>query len=415
MSTNFGLLPFLLQKLLMVVSDFDSSKKLPRWKWTDPLIKLWEKYGPSELRAKSALLTYKTFISLVPISAYFVLISRSAELTTDRLGQNLSMILPGVSQDTLTETLVNSEAWIQSQNSVLTVAIIASIWSILSLVLCYDNIVASIWTKDKDASTSPSIMKLLSRGLVAAFCLIMIIGVWDMVVHSFFPALIPQVQVAAFWLVRMLVFWFVSFGAIYYLPMVFPRPKYAIISSAFIAALFLAMQYVCSLFVDLMAQYNASFGSFGNIILLVIWVRLAWMFVLIGLNYCYVKQYGPVNEVNVQETNQKMMGLAMISYIRSVSRKDGLPIQDFCNKFSELDDSQIKTYLKILENAGMIDISLKEMKIVLNSALIDLSVVDFFSLINDSKVNTGLSTVQNNDLQVSDIELNITPQKDKNS
>lgn len=415
MSSNFGLLPFLLQKLMLTVSDFDWSKKLPRYKWMNRGAEYWEKYAPRELRAKSALLTYKTFLSLVPISAYFILISRSADISVEQLGQNLSMILPGVSEDTLTETLGNSVVWIHSQTSILLIAIFASLWSVLSLVLCYDTIVASVCTKDRDATTSQSIMKLASRGLVAAFSLLMIVCIWDMVVHSFFPTLIPQIQTVAFWLVRFLIFWFVSFGAIYWLPLVFPRFKYAFSASAVIAVLFLLMQYVCSLFVDMMTQYNATFGSFGNIILLIIWLRLAWMLVLIGLSFCYVMQYGPVSKFYTQETTVRMTGLAMISVIRDTPGKEGFPIQDFCHKFSNLDDSQIKYYLTILEKAGLIDVSLKNQIIVPNSTIANLPITDFYNIIDDTVARKDESTVQNSDvLLVSDIELNITPLKEEN-
>lgn len=415
MNIGHGFIPFMIQKIISFVSELDSYNRIPKYvKWISPLIRKWNLYAPRDLGAKSAMLTYNTFLSMVPISAYLVLIFRSAEMSVDQIGQNLSMMLPGVSQSTLSVTLDNSVAWIQSHNSLLVVAILLSVWSVLSLVLRYDEIVSSIWIKGGESANSQSLMKLLSRGLVASFCLMSIVGLWDVAVESFFPMLISQVQGAVLWLVRFVVFWFVSFGAIYYLPLVFPKFKNAFFVSFSIALFFLITQYVCSLFVDLMTQYNSSFGSFGSIILLVIWLRLAWMFVIVGLGYCYVKQYGSKIEESVSDTSDIIIVMAMLCTIRSSSCTDGMPIKEFCSHFSRLDEEQMKGYLSLMVKAGLIDVSFKKQVIVPTVNMNELNFFDCYNRVNHIKAQMDYSSFRGESLLISDIEITLNCfEKDK--
>lgn len=383
-------------------------------KWISPFIRKWNLYAPRDLGAKSALLTYNTFLSMVPMSAYIVLLSRSADMSADQIGQNLSMILPGVSPNTLSVTLGNGETWIQSHHSLLFIAILLSLWSVLSLILRFDEIIASIWGKEANSASSQSIMKLLSRGLAVAFCLMSIVGLWDVAVHNFIPLLIPQVQDVILWPVRFIVFLLVSFGAIYYMPLVFPKFKNAFCVSLVIALVFLAMQYVCSLFVDLLAQYNSSFGSFGSIILLVIWLRLAWMFVIVGLGYCYVKQYGSKIEESVSDTSDIIIVMAMLCTIRSSSCTDGMPIKEFCSHFSRLDEEQMKGYLSLMVKAGLIDVSFKKQVIVPTVNMNELNFFDCYNRVNHIKAQMDYSSFRGESLLVSDIEITLNCfEKDK--
>lgn len=415
MNIGHGFIPFMIQKIISFVSELDSYNRIPKcMKWISPFIRKWNLYAPRDLGAKSALLTYNTFLSMVPMSAYIVLLSRSADMSADQIGQNLSMILPGVSPNTLSVTLGNGETWIQSHHSLLFIAILLSLWSVLSLILRFDEIIASIWGKEANSASSQSIMKLLSRGLAVAFCLMSIVGLWDVAVHNFIPLLIPQVQDVILWPVRFIVFLLVSFGAIYYMPLVFPKFKNAFCVSLVIALVFLAMQYVCSLFVDLLAQYNSSFGSFGSIILLVIWLRLAWMFVIVGLGYCYVKQYGSKIEESVSDTSDIIIVMAMLCTIRSSSCTDGMPIKEFCSHFSRLDEEQMKGYLSLMVKAGLIDVSFKKQVIVPTVNMNELNFFDCYNRVNHIKAQMDYSSFRGESLLVSDIEITLNCfEKDK--
>jgi membrane protein len=88
------------------------------------------------------------------------------------------------------------------------------------------------------------------------------------------------------------VFLFVSFALVYWLlPNTYVRPVSALLGALVAAVMFIAAQHLYVNFSIGVARYNALFGGFAMLPLLLIWIYLSWSIVLMGAEIAYAHQH----------------------------------------------------------------------------------------------------------------------------
>jgi membrane protein len=148
------------------------------------------------------------------------------------------------------------------------------------------------------------------------------------------------------------VFLFVAFSLAYYLlPNTFVRLASALLGGAVAAALFVAAQYLYVSFSVGVARYNALFGGFAIVPLLLVWIYLSWAIVLLGAEIAYAHQHlaryrREARDLEMEPAEREAVGLRVaLELVRAF--RDGLGPRS-AEWLSERLDSSLRVVSELL-------------------------------------------------------------------
>ncbi len=267
----------------------------------------------TKLQNQAASLTYNTMLAIVPALAILFAIGRGfgfQNLLTSQLFNSLP------SQKKALETaigFVDQYLAQASQGIFVGVGLVFLLWTLISLMSNIESTFNLIWGVTTDRSMLrkvidyTAILFLLPILMICAsgISLVMSTTMLDNPVFKFIsPALTVFLDFAPFFLS------WLSFTGMY---MLFPntkvRFKNAFISGVFAGTGFQILQY---LFVSgqlYVSKYNAIYGSFAFLPLLLLWMQLAWTITLSGAVLCYssqnIFQFSFNNDINTISPDYK--------------------------------------------------------------------------------------------------------------
>lgn len=249
----------------------------------------------AKLQNQAASLTYNTLLAVVPALAILFAIGRGfgfQNLLTSQLFNSLP------SQKKALETalgFVDQYLAQASQGVFVGVGLVFLLWTLISLMSNIESTFNLIWGVSTDRSMLrkvidyTAILFLLPILMICASGISLVMSTTTMidnpVLKIISPALTVFLDFAPFFLS------WLSFTGMY---MLFPNTKVkfknAFISGVFAGTGFQILQY---LFVSgqlYVSKYNAIYGSFAFLPLLLLWMQLAWTITLSGVVLCYSSQ-----------------------------------------------------------------------------------------------------------------------------
>lgn len=260
----------------------------------------------SDLQSRACALTYRTLLAIVPALALIFAIGRGFGFQ-HLLQDELLSLFPAQNQ-AITHALkfVDSYLTQASEGIFVGIGILFLLWTLISLVSSVEESFDSIWNVKEGRSLWRQITDYTAMFLILPVLMICASGLSMLVSTTmqkwfdieFVTPLLTVVFEAASW-----VFTWLFFTAVYILmPNTKVRFKYALISGIITGSVFMILQW---LFVSgqlYVAKYNAIYGSFSFLPLLLIWMQLAWVITLVGCLICYaaqnVFQYSFAEQVN---------------------------------------------------------------------------------------------------------------------
>lgn len=273
--------------------------------WSDPRNKLSVRvtktlnltlsaFFDSSLQYKSMALTYSTVLSIVPAFALLVAIGRGFGLQ-DALQGQLYEFFPSQSQG-ITTALKFVDSYLNSatQGLFVGVGLVVLLWTVVSLLSSIEDTFNSIW----DVKTSRTIYQKITDYI--AICLLIPVLMICSSGFSIFlsgivqdqlnlPFLTPVVNFGLE-LIPLILSWFAFTLSYYLIPNTKVQFKYAAISGIMAAVSFQILQMLFLNGQLYVSKYNAIYGSFAFLPLMLIWLQLSWLVLLTGCMIAYSMQ-----------------------------------------------------------------------------------------------------------------------------
>ncbi|MCM1369343.1 MAG: YihY/virulence factor BrkB family protein [Candidatus Amulumruptor caecigallinarius] len=323
----------------------------------------------NDLQNKSMALTYSTVLSIVPAFAMLVAIGRGFGLD-DILQQQLYNIFPAQSQSVATALkFVDSYLSTTTKGMFVGIGIIVLLWTMISLLSNIEDAFNSIWGIKTSRSFYQKITDYIAVCLIIPVLIICSSGVsffmTDIIQSNItLPFLTPLVNVILS-LVPLVLYWLAFTLSYFIIPNTKVKFKYAAISGLFAAICFIVLQMLFLNGQIYVSKYNAIYGSFAFLPLLLIWLQFSWLLLLSGCMICYSMQnvftFNLMGDSSTISTDSWLnMALIIMSVVfkRFVDKKipltEGeiameynLPIRIVHRIFDKLRESKLVYYIKL--------------------------------------------------------------------
>lgn len=248
----------------------------------------------SELQSKAAALTYNIVLSIVPLMALLFAIGRGFGLQ-DILEKQMFEYFPAQHEAIKWAFgFVDSYLKQASGGIFVGVGIIFLFWSLISLLGAIEKNFNSIWGQRVNRSLFRKITDYTAVVVLIPVLIICSSGLSIFMSNSiqgFF-----KIEILSIWLSRLLdlsplVLTCLAFTLSFYIiPNTKVKFKYAAISGIISGVAFQILQYLFVSGQMYVSKYNAIYGSFAFLPLLLIWLQLSWLIALFGCALTYASQ-----------------------------------------------------------------------------------------------------------------------------
>ena len=310
-------------------------------------------FANRDLQIKSMAITYQTVFAMVPALALLLAISRGFGFQ-EMVKNELYTYFPSQSKAISTALgFVDSYLAEASSGILVGVGIIVLLWTLISLLSNIEDSFNIIW----DIKNGRNIVQKV-KDYIAIFLLIPVLMILSSGISIFmsttvlsaipFKFLSPMVNtmleltpVVLCWAAFTLCFWLI--------PNTKVRFKYAAISGIVCAVAFEVLQLLFLGGQIYVSKYNAIYGSFAFLPLLLIWLQLSWLLLLSGCGLTYALQnvfsynfFGNTTSISKEYYRKVLLVVTAVVYRRfhtglpaptrnSLSMSYGLPISMVSN------------------------------------------------------------------------------------
>lgn len=247
-----------------------------------------------DIQSQACAMTFRTMLAVVPALALILAIGRGFGFQ-EVLEDELYHLFPAQRQAiTYCMNFVNEYLSHSSEGLFVGVGIVFLIYTLISLLGNVEssfNLIwgqkegRSIWRKLSDYTAMLLILPVLM--ICASGISLLLSSTLNSIFHfSFMTPVISAVLEATSWIMT-----FLFFAAVYMLiPNTSVKLKYALISGVIAGTGFLVVQWLFVTGTLYVTRYNAIYGSFAFLPLLLLWLQLVWMICLAGAVICYSSQ-----------------------------------------------------------------------------------------------------------------------------
>ncbi len=343
--------------------------------WKDPRKKVWtsivktlnltvRSFTDTGLQNKSMSLTYSTVLALVPALALLFAISRGFGFQ-DMVQNELYVYFPAQQKAISTATsFVDSYLQQSSQGLFVGIGIVMLLWTLISLLSNIEDVFNSIWGIKKARSLPQKVTDYIAICLMVPVLMICSSGA------SIFMSTIVQDNLNLPFLTPVinnllelapLVMAWLAFTLSYFLiPNIKVSFKYAAIAGAVCA---IAFQILQLLFVNgqiYVTKYNAIYGSFAFLPLMLIWLQLSWLILLTGCVLTYSLQnvfaYNYMGDISdVSQSYRREVELVITALVFRRFRRGRTPYTLYdLSKHYDLPMKLVNHSVEALRKAGII-------------------------------------------------------------
>ncbi len=290
-----------------------------------------------DLLYRASVLTYYTLLAIVPIFALILAVGRGFGIQ-DNINDFITRIV-GESRDILPFFMQFVNNYLEQAHGGLFVGIgvIILLWSVVSMFRQIENNFNRIWNVHKNRSIVRQFTTYLTILVVAPILMVVSaslsgavdryveyvanssIGSFFIPIYQFFIRLTPYL---AYWLLFTIVF------------LVIPNTKVrfrdALFSAIVTGTAFYLLQIIYVSGQVTLSRYNAVYGSFAAIPLLMFWLQISWLIVLYGAELCYVSQnLSSYNfESDTKNISRRYKDFTLVIVLKILIRRfeDGQPV-----------------------------------------------------------------------------------------
>ncbi|MDE6080427.1 MAG: YihY/virulence factor BrkB family protein [Duncaniella sp.] len=248
----------------------------------------------SDLQNKAGALTYQTLLALVPILALLFAIGRGFGFG-NMLQDELLRYFP--SQHKALEMafkFVDSTLAQASEGIFVGVGIVFLLWTIISLLSNVEEMFNQVWNVKVDRSMTRKLVDYLAICIILPVLMICSGGIqifMSSAIQRFLPYdFLSPVLSLLFDFMSVVFAWLFFAGAYMLIPNAKVKFSNAIIAGVLAGTAFQLLQWVFLSGQMYVSKYNAIYGSFSFLPLLLIWMQFSWLICLAGALVCHAAQ-----------------------------------------------------------------------------------------------------------------------------
>ncbi len=253
-----------------------------------------EKFNGQRINSKAAALTYNTLLALIPILALLFAIARGfgfVNIIQSQLFENL-----GIDNQSLETLFKLADDYISNAKGgvFVGIGIVMLLWTIIKLLNNIEITFNQIWQIKKGRSMYRKITDYFSMLLLTPIFLILSSGT-----SIFITSIAEQIEnftlLAPFskFIIRMVPFfitWLMFTGLYLYMPNTKVKFKPALVAGILSGTIFQFFQFLYISGQIWVTKYNAIYGGFAAIPLLLLWLQMSWTICLFGAQLSYTSQ-----------------------------------------------------------------------------------------------------------------------------
>jgi len=247
-----------------------------------------------DLQNKACSMTYRTFLAIVPMLALLLAIGRGFGLQ-DYLQRELYSMFP-----TNGRVLDMSFKWVDSylaqasEGIFVGVGILFLLWTLISLLSSVEAVFNGIWNVKTTRTMWRKVTDYIAILLILPVLLICSGGIQVVMSSTLqrlldFEFLSPVVPIVLDF-VSVVLSWLFFAGCYAWIPNAKVKFVNALIAGVLAGSGFQLLQWLFVSGQMYVAKYNAIYGSFSFLPLLLIWLQLVWLITFIGAGICYSSQ-----------------------------------------------------------------------------------------------------------------------------
>lgn len=276
------------------------------------------------LQAKACALTYHTVLAIVPALALFCAIGRGFGLQ-NFLEEQLILKVPSQAQ-IIEEAFVFVDSYLDQASGgiFIGIGIVFLLWTLISLLRNIEKTFNKIWQAPENRSFLRMTADYLSILIIIPILLVCTSGISIFMSTSLskllpFEITKPAIEILIDAL-GVLLSWLLFVATYIFIPNTKVKFKNAIVPGIIVGTACQVLQWLFLSGQLYVSKYNAIYGSFSLIPLLLIWIQLIWLFTLIGGVLCYAIQnienynYGS-NIKNISMSYRCQVTIAIMSII----------------------------------------------------------------------------------------------------
>lgn len=317
-------------------------------------------FSEDRLMVKASALTYYTLFAIVPVVALLLAIGRGfgmQEIIVHHLTQSMS------SQEGIINYILHfvDNYLERAKGGVFVgVGIIMLLWSVISCFRNVESVVDDIWRISKTRSLWTQFTSYLSLMLILPILMIASGGLSVFLSSTFSneffgplsPVLVRMVKLLPYlinWLMFTALFIIVPNTRVRFLP--------ALFAGLFTGVFFQLFQFFYIKGQVFLTSYNAVYGGFAVIPLLLLWLQISWVIILLGAELSYAAQNAEYykSETDLRNLSRRYRDFALLGIMtlitkrfalgqtppdaESIARDNAMPIrlvQTSLNKLSEI-------------------------------------------------------------------------------
>lgn len=242
------------------------------------------------IQEKSAALTYRTLLALIPALALIFAIGRGFGFQKI-LESSMFNFFP-VQQESLQQIFKFIESYLaeSSQGIFLGIGIIFLLWTLINLISNIEIAFNRVWGIRKGRSLYRKMSDYISIILIIPILMICETGISIFLSSSFHDSFFSPVINILLDIIPFIITWLVFAASFTLIPNIKVKFKYAIIPGILCGCAFQFLQWLFISGQIYVSKYNAIYGSFAFLPLLMIWLHLTWTITLAGVGLTYSAQ-----------------------------------------------------------------------------------------------------------------------------
>jgi membrane protein len=316
------------------------------------------------LQAQACAMTYRTTLALVPALALVFAIGRGFGFQS-LLQDELYTMFPGQG-DTVAQTMTFVDSYLSqsSEGIFVGVGLVFLLWTLISLLSSVEATFNLVWGIKQGRSFWRKITDYTSMLLILPVLMICSSGLSiflsSTLQQAFDFAFMTPVLKLTFQLASWLFTWLFFAAMFILIPNTKVKITNALIAGVISGTGFRILQWLFVSGQMYVTKYNAIYGSFAFLPLLLIWIQLTWMVVLCGALVCYSSQniflYAMSSQVNDISTNYRRkvtVAIATVIVHRFVEQKPAMTSLEI-TELTEIPPRLTNDIIDDLTRAGII-------------------------------------------------------------
>ena len=246
------------------------------------------------IAAKASALTYSTLLAIVPILAILFAIARGFGF--DNLMQTQFFENFGGQTETTETILTFVDSYLaQTKGGIfIGVGLIMLLWTVLNLINNIEITFNHIWQVKKSRTMYRKITDYFSMFLLMPILIVFSSGV-TLFISTIFSGMDDYILLGSLskFLLRMIPFvitWLMFTGLYIFMPNTNVKFKYALPAGILAGTVYQFFQYFYISGQIWVSKYNAIYGSFAALPLLLLWLQTSWTICLFGVQLTYTSQ-----------------------------------------------------------------------------------------------------------------------------